>query len=256
MSSRTTRPSRPGKKAQTSGGRKSTRRVIVPGQVDAPAVAGPSDRNTWATRIVGHTHETPESLLAHPFNYRRHPGEQRDALRGSLTSFGWVKSVTVNRRTQHVIDGHARIEEAISKGEGTVPVEWVDMSEDEERIALAVLDPISAMATHDDAILHDLVAGIAIEDEHLRALVDTLTGQFTVDATDPAALATGDRTTLETMTFNLSSRQASIVRSAIEKAVDAGHGSSSPENENRNGNALAWVCEEFVRVHDAERDRG
>jgi hypothetical protein len=35
----------------------------------------------WKNRIVGSGTADPEQLLANPFNYRRHPGMQREALR-------------------------------------------------------------------------------------------------------------------------------------------------------------------------------
>jgi hypothetical protein len=62
----------------------------------------------WKNRIVGHGEEEPEQLLANPLNFRRHPGPQFEALRGSLSELGWVKGVLVNRLTGHVVDGHAR----------------------------------------------------------------------------------------------------------------------------------------------------
>jgi hypothetical protein len=47
----------------------------------------------------------------------------------------------VNRVTGHVFDGHARIEDAISRREPTVPVAYVDLSEDEEPLVLASSRP-------------------------------------------------------------------------------------------------------------------
>jgi hypothetical protein len=128
----------------------------------------------WRSRIVGHDDVAPDQLLAHPENFRRHPNAQRDALRGSLNSLGWVKGVLVNRRTGHVIDGHARVEEALSAGAATVPVDYVDLSPDEERLALAVLDPITEMATRDQEALDALLAQIAVEDDDLREFIASL----------------------------------------------------------------------------------
>jgi hypothetical protein len=82
----------------------------------------------WRNRIVGTGEEAPDQLLANPDNWRTHPGPQRDALRGSLTEVGWVQQVMVNRRTGFVMDGHARVEEALSRHEPAVPVLYVDLS--------------------------------------------------------------------------------------------------------------------------------
>lgn len=125
-------------------------------------------------RIVGHGEEPPDQLLANPFNFRRHPGAQRDALRGSMVEIGWVKTVIVNRTTGHVVDGHARIEEAMRAGLASIPVTYVELSEAEEKLALAVLDPISEMATHDDEALRALLGEVATEEQALQALLDEI----------------------------------------------------------------------------------
>jgi DNA modification methylase len=124
--------------------------------------------SAWSNRITGHDVVPASSLLANPENWRTHPGEQREALRGSLDSLGWVQDVIVNTRTGHVVDGHARVEEAISRGEETpVPVVYVDLSEDEERLALAIIDPISAMAGTDTTKLAELLGLIEVDDARL-----------------------------------------------------------------------------------------
>jgi DNA modification methylase len=132
------------------------------------------ERIGWKNRIIAHTEEQPEDLLANPLNFRRHPGPQMDALRGSLGELGWLKGIIVNRTTGYVLDGHARVEEAMRKGE-RVPVDWVELSPEEERLALAVLDPITEMATRDQAVLDQLLAEVATGDAGLQALLDELT---------------------------------------------------------------------------------
>jgi ParB-like chromosome segregation protein Spo0J len=131
----------------------------------------------WRNRIVGTGNEDPAQLLANPLNYRRHPGSQRDALRGSLNEVGWVAMVTVNRQTGFVVDGHARIEEAISRHEKTVPVLYVDLTPEEERLVLASFDPISAMAIHDQERLNELLEDMHVDDVGLQSLLDSLNQQ-------------------------------------------------------------------------------
>jgi hypothetical protein len=91
-----------------------------------------------------------------------------------LRELGWVRGVLVNRATGHVVDGHARIEEAMRQGQKTIPVDYIDLSPDEERLALAVLDPISEMASRDDEVLGSLLAEVVTEDPGLRALLDSM----------------------------------------------------------------------------------
>src|SRR5674476_605028 len=130
----------------------------------------------WRNRIVGTGDEAPEQLVANPANWRTHPAPQRDALRGSLSTVGWVQQVMVNRRTGHVVDGHARVEEALTRREPTVPVLYVDLDPEEEALVLATLDPIGAMATADTAKLEELLAGITVDDAGLLALLGDLAG--------------------------------------------------------------------------------
>ena len=118
----------------------------------------------WRNRIVGTGDVAPDQLVANPANWRTHPGPQRDALRGSLSEVGWVQQVMVNRRTGFVVDGHARVEEALTRHEPTVPVLYVDLSPEEEALVLATLDPIGAMATRDDAKLAELLDGLVVDD--------------------------------------------------------------------------------------------
>ena len=140
----------------------------------------------WRNRIVGSGEEPPDQLLANPRNWRTHPGDQRDALRGSLSEVGWVQQILVNRKTGHVVDGHARIEEAISAGAPTVPVLYVEFSDEEERLVLATLDPIGAMAQADSVRLDELLAELNANDPGLQALLDSLaTPEPKVGLTDP-----------------------------------------------------------------------
>ena len=139
-----------------------------------PGTAAGHPRAPWRNRIVGSGDEDPTQLLANPRNWRTHPGPQRDALRGSLVEIGWVQQIMVNRRTGFVVDGHARVEEAISAGAPTVPVLYVDLSDDEERVVLATLDPIGAMAQEDSERLTELLAELSVGDAGLQALLDTL----------------------------------------------------------------------------------
>jgi DNA modification methylase len=152
----------------------------------------------WRNRIVGTGEEAPDQLVANPSNWRTHPGAQRDALRGSLSEVGWVQQVMVNRRTGFVVDGHARVEEALSRGEPTVPVLYVDLSPEEEALVLATLDPIGAMATRDDAKLAELLAGIAVDNAGLLALLADLAPlKPMVGLTDPDDVPDVEETTIK-----------------------------------------------------------
>jgi DNA methylase len=139
--------------------------------VTAKAVA-----TSWRSRIAGSGEEAPDQLLANPANWRIHPKAQQDALAGALDAVGWVQQVLVNRRTGFVVDGHARVALALSRGEPAVPVLYVDLSPEEEALVLATLDPIGAMAGRDDEKLKALLADVTVDDAGLLALLGELGG--------------------------------------------------------------------------------
>jgi hypothetical protein len=132
---------------------------------------------TWKNRVISFTLEVPSDLLANPMNARRHNGAQRDAIRGSLDELGWTAPVIVNDVTNRLLDGHMRVEEAISEGAPVIPVVHVELSDDEERLFLGVFDPITGLATNDQDRLDDLVASIVTENQALNDLLASLSGE-------------------------------------------------------------------------------
>jgi hypothetical protein len=137
---------------------------------------------TWRNRIVGHAEVAPSKLVPNPRNWRSHPPEQQRALAGALAEVGWVAEVLVNRTTGNVVDGHLRIELALARNEPTVPVTYVELTDDEERLILASLDPLTAMASAEREQLAELLDGLEPADGALRALLDDLARQYELDA--------------------------------------------------------------------------
>lgn len=199
------------------------------------------------SRIIGHGDVNPEDLLANPLNFRRHPGGQMDALRGSLKELGWLKTILVNKTTGHVLDGHARVEEAMRQGLKTIPATIVELAPEEERLALAVLDPITELATRDQAILDELLAEVETQDAGLQALLDEMASKPVGEVGMPD-LPSGDKDPFQQMTFTLHDEQAEQVRAAMDVAKGMGP-FTDPPNENANGNALARICETFLSHH-------
>jgi len=113
----------------------------------------------WKSRIVGHGEEAPDQLLANPLNWRIHPKGQSEAMGKVLDKVGWVANVIVNKRTGNLVDGHLRVGMAIARSEPTVPVSYVDLSEEEERLVLLSLDPMAGLAIPDKELLASLVEG-------------------------------------------------------------------------------------------------
>jgi hypothetical protein len=126
----------------------------------------------WANKIVGAGEESPAELRANPRNWRRHPPHQHAALGQALDRIGWVAQVTVNRTTGNLVDGHLRVELAAARGEPVVPVTYVELTEEEEQLALATLDPIGALAERDGDALADLIADLEVDGDLEKMLAE------------------------------------------------------------------------------------
>jgi len=115
----------------------------------------------------------PSDLSPHGLNFRRHSAPQRTALDASLKEHGWLSAPIVNRRTgMRIIDGHARVELALSEGQATVPCRVIDVPEEQEKRILRAFDQIGAMADEDTEALDRLIA--EINDADLERLLGEL----------------------------------------------------------------------------------
>lgn len=103
----------------------------------------------WHDRRVNIGYETAEEL-AHKFNdsnWRGHPESQADSLDDSLETLHWIGSVKVNIQTGRMFDGHLRVKRALVKNPSMpIPVDYYDLSPEEEDLALAVHDAITEQA--------------------------------------------------------------------------------------------------------------
>lgn len=128
----------------------------------------------YRNRIVGTGEEKTDQLLANPDNWRVHPMSQQEALAGVLSEIGWIQSIIVNRTTGHMIDGHLRAILADRAGQETVPVTYVELSSEEEALALATFDPLGALAVRDDEKLRRLLAEAKAGDERVGEMLQLL----------------------------------------------------------------------------------
>lgn len=135
---------------------------------------------------MGHGEVNPEELLAHPNNARVHPKNQRDALQGAINDLGFIRSVTVTKDGT-VIDGHLRVALALSEHQATIPVEIVDLNEDETREALLTLDPIAALAAYDKEQLDSLLRGVQTGEAAVQAMLGELAAKAGVADAEPPA---------------------------------------------------------------------
>jgi DNA modification methylase len=109
-------------------------------------------------------------LLPNPKNWRSHPVNQQDALRGLLAEIGFADAL-IARETPDglmLIDGHLRAE---TMAEGMVPVLVLDVTEQEADKILATLDPLASMAVRDSSALESLIENIQTESDAVAGLL-------------------------------------------------------------------------------------
>ena len=138
-------------------------------------------------RIIGSGVEQVDQLLANPLNFRLHPDNQQQSLAGAIDDIGFIRSVTVNKRTGRVIDGHLRVTLALRSGVQELPVEYVDLDEAEEAQALLSLDPIAALAASDKEKLDELMRQVRSDDERVQAMISEIAehnGMFDLPSLD------------------------------------------------------------------------
>src|SRR5262245_38765710 len=126
---------------------------------------------TWVKKIVGNADVPPGELVANDKNFRVHPPSQKEALQEVINDIGFLRSVTVNRRTGRVIDGALRLALALETRQPTIPVEYVDLTEEEEVEALATIDPLAALAETDKAKLDALLRQVQSADSAVQKML-------------------------------------------------------------------------------------
>jgi hypothetical protein len=139
----------------------------------------------WKNNIVGHAEVDPATLLPHPENWRLHPDLQQDMMRGALNDLGWLQSVTVSQRTGHLLDGHMRVILALNAGEPTVPVEYVDVTPQEERKALATINPLAELFVANQSALSAVLDQVPTGEDALDALFAKLRADHLGEAPAP-----------------------------------------------------------------------
>jgi hypothetical protein len=133
-------------------------------------------RKLVRNRIVDHVQVRAGDLIAHPYNFRRHPPQQRDALAASYSEVGFARSLLGFRRPDgriQLIDGHLRRD---LDPEMEVTVELLDVNDDEARKLLLTIDPLAGLADADQEMLAELTriteADSEVLDAFWKSLVD------------------------------------------------------------------------------------
>lgn len=150
--------------------------VPGPGGEHGPADSGSSLR-VWRRRIVRRYEAHPGTLKPHPDNYKEHPGQQRDAIAATIAEVGWIGEIYVSSFSGRILDGHARVTEAIGTGQPSIPVAVIDCEDeaDEARV-LATFNTLGQMSRQDDGKLLELVNRADFADGRDSTVVRALAG--------------------------------------------------------------------------------
>ena len=118
---------------------------------------------------------TPEELADNPSNWRQHPEAQTTALAGAIREVGWAGAALYNEATGRLIDGHARKNlPADMLVDGKMPVLVGKWTEEQERVILLTLDPLSALAEASVDTLSKLLLETRSEDAAVQKMLDEL----------------------------------------------------------------------------------
>lgn len=131
-------------------------------------------------------------LKHHPRNANQGDVE---AIKKSLAVNGWYGSVVANLTTKHILAGNHRVMAAKALGWETVPVQWVDVTPEEELRILVVDNRTTRIGQDDTTKITDILAelsntpigldGTGYSADDLDALIDSLAG-----STEPEELLT------------------------------------------------------------------
>jgi len=113
-------------------------------------------------------------LLANPRNFRRHPKAQQTAMKAILDEVGFAGALLAREQDDGslmLIDGHLRAE---TTPDELVPVLVLDVTEYEANKILLTFDPLSSLATIDQAVLADLTKLTPFDSDELFGLVHSL----------------------------------------------------------------------------------
>lgn len=125
---------------------------------------------SWTSRVTRSASVAPGSLLDHPDNIVIHPPEQEAEMLTLLRTVGWAAPILVSETTGRIIDGHMRVSLAVRAGIPRVPVDYVALSEEDERKALLYLRRSTSLARIDPVNLEVILTSIETNDDELAAM--------------------------------------------------------------------------------------
>ncbi|KYK50075.1 hypothetical protein A1D31_22450 [Bradyrhizobium liaoningense] len=190
-------------------------------------------------------------LIPSARNARQHSDEQIEEIAASMSEFGWTMPILIDENGS-VIAGHGRLLAAEQLGFDSAPTMiargWTDA---QKRAYLIADNKLTMNATWDEALLRIELGDLAqLGMADLTGFSETELREFGIGVEalgGMPALADGERSPFQQMTFILHETQAEAVSQAITRAsAIIGAPSEEAENKNQNGNALAEICRRYL----------
>lgn len=187
-------------------------------------------------------------LIPYANNSRTHSDEQVNQVASSIKEFGFTNPVLIDE-DNGIIAGHGRIMAANKLGIDEVPCVVLKGLTEAQKKAYVIADNQLALNSGWDLDMLRLeVESLQEVDFELNLLGfndDVIEKLLDIDGELPE-LPDGDRDPFQQKTFTLHDEQANTIDDAIAKAksdprIDTGI------NENSNGNAIAWICEQWLK---------
>ena len=189
-----------------------------------------------------------KDLIPYINNSRTHSDEQVSQIASSIKEFGFTNPVLIDEQGG-IIAGHGRIMAAKKLGIEDAPCIVLDGLTEAQKKAYIIADnqlPLNAGWDLDTLRLEvETLSELDFDIDLLGFEDDVIEKLLDIDCEMPE-LPDGDRDPFQQKTFTLHDEQAQTIDDAILKAkasplIDTGL------NENSNGNAISWICEEFLK---------
>lgn len=189
------------------------------------------------------------TLKHHPKNPRK--GDVK-SITESIEHNGFYGVVVAQKSTGYVLAGNHRMMAAKAAGLDSIPVAYVDVDDATALKILLADNRTNDIATYDNKELAELLAdvsntigldGTGFDEAFLDGLIGELANTPTI-AEAFGNLCQDETREIQQMAFVLHDSQIEVVKRALEIALKT-H-SDSDVNQNKNGNALARICEVFL----------
>ena len=182
-------------------------------------------------------------LKGYEKNAKLHPQTQIDQLAYSISKFGFTDPLLVNAENT-LVAGHGRLAAAKQLGLTQVPVIVIDYLTDDEIKALRLGHNKTNESYWDTPTLDFELAELqTVPGVDMAALGFVIANPD--ELKDDFALPDGDKGDMQQITFTLTNEQMAIVKGALSEAMNDCPMPDESGNQNRNGNAIFYICQQF-----------